>query len=100
MDMANTTEILQAIAEYVAKFGGPFSLWYAGIAADPQSRLFSEHGVDKHKDAWIYRLCDSSSDARAIETYLIQRGMKGGPGGGDNTTRSIYAYRMTASTRE
>jgi hypothetical protein len=70
----------------------------AGLCAICQVRLFQDNRLDRTKDAWIYRVCDSSIDARVIEEYLIKMGMKGGPGGGDSTTETVYAYRITQST--
>ena len=100
MAMTTGTEIIQEIAAYVQNCGGKYSEWYGGIATDSPKRLFNDHNVDKAKDMWIYRACASSDEARAIEDYFVQRGMKGGPGGGDSTTKSVYAYKITNSTRE
>jgi hypothetical protein len=99
-NMATKAEIIQAIAAHVQKCGGNYSQWYSGIAADPEKRLFNDHNVDKAKDAWIYRPCASSEEARTIEDHFVQQGMKGGPGGGDSTTKSVYAYKITNSTSE
>lgn len=98
--MATKAEIIQEIAAHVQKCGGTYAEWYGGIAADPEARLFNDHSVDKAKDAWIYRTCASSGEARAIEDYFFQKGMKGGSGGGDSTTKAVYAYKITTTTRE
>jgi hypothetical protein len=98
--MATKAEIIQAIAAHVQSCGGSYSEWYCGIAADAQERLFNDHSVDSKNGRWIYRQCANSADARAVEDYFVQRGMKGGPGGGDSTTTYVYAYRITSSTRE
>ena len=98
--MATKTEIIQQIVAYVQKQGGSYSQWYSGIASDANKRLFNDHNVDKDKDSWIYRHCASSDEARAVEDYFIQKGMKGGPGGGDLSTKSVYAYKITNSTKE
>lgn len=98
--MAAKADIIQQIAAHVQKCGGTYAQWYGGVASDPEARLFNDHGVDKGKDAWIYRTCASSEDARAIEEHFFQKGMKGGPGGGDWTTKSVYAYKITNTTRE
>jgi hypothetical protein len=98
--MATKAEVIQEIAAYVQKCGGSYSQWYSGIAADSQNRLFNDHNVDKANGTWIYRQCASSDEARAVEDYFVQRGMKGGPGGGDSTTKSVYTYKITNSTTE
>lgn len=73
---------------------------YAGIAADARDRLFNGHGVGEKTDVWIYEDAGTSQAARAIEQLLLQKGAKGGPGGGDGDTRFVYAYKITARTRE
>jgi hypothetical protein len=98
--MATKAEIIQEIAAHVQKCGGTYSAWYSGIAADAEKRLFNDHNVDKAKDAWIYRRCTTSDEARAAEDYFVQKGMKGGPGGGDSTTKDVYAYKITNLTTE
>ena len=40
------------------------------------------------------------NDVRAIEKHFIDKGTKGGPGGGDHNTQYIYAYLITPNTRE
>jgi hypothetical protein len=98
--MATNQQIAQEIASHVAACGGAYPGWYIGIAADPQQRLFGDHGVHRVNDSWITRPCASSNDARVIEQYFLGLGMKGGPGGGDHSTSHIYAYAITQTTRE
>lgn len=88
------------ITAHVQKSGGAYSRWYVGIATKPKERLFNDHAVDEAKGHWIFRPCGSSSEARKIEKYFIGQGMKGGDGGGDEATKTVYAYRITTSTRE
>ena len=91
-------EILADIANYV---GGEYrSDWYAGIAGDPRARLFKDHNVDEQRDRWIYRPADSVAVARIAERTLHEAGFDGAGGGGDDSTRSVYAYQKTATTRE
>lgn len=94
------TEIIADVTNYVRDCGGEYSDWYAGIAATPQDRLFNDHGVQEKGDSWIYRECSGSETARGIEEYFLDRGMDGGTGGGDATTKYVYAYRKSAHSRE
>lgn len=98
--MATKQDIIKAIADYVSEYGGKYSDWYGGVASDPRQRLFNDHSVDEKSGHWIYQGCASSDEARAVEDHFIAEGMKGGPGGGDANTKSVYAYRITSSTRE
>jgi hypothetical protein len=95
----NKASVINDIVKYVQKCGGAYSQWYCGVAAVPADRLFKDHSVDR-SGAWIYSPCASSDEARAIEDYFFRLGMKGGPGGGDFTTKTVYAYKITSSTRE
>lgn len=88
------------ITNYARGRGGRLADWYVGIAADRRERLFNGHRVKEQGDAWIYRRCRSCAEARAIEAHFLNSGMDGGPGGGDDTTRSVYAYRKTPATIE
>lgn len=98
--MATKAQIIQDISTYVTNGGGSYSQWYIGIAAVPRDRLFTDHNVSEKNDLWIHDTCSTSDEARAIEDYFVAKGMKGGPGGGDATTKSVYAYKITNSTKE
>lgn len=88
-------EIIIEIERYISNCGGTFSSWYVGIAADPRDRLFNDHSVDEMNDNWIFRTATSSSVARKIERYFIfTKGTKGGSGGGDENSKSVYAFKI------
>ncbi|MCI0627294.1 MAG: hypothetical protein L0387_37550 [Acidobacteria bacterium] len=88
------------IKTYVANNGGTYSLWYIGIATSPRQRLFNDHAVRENGDAWIYRQCANSNIARAVEKYFLAQGMKGGSGGGDDSSDCAYAYKIAGHTVE
>lgn len=88
------------IDSHIAKCGGAYRDWYCGIASDPRKRLFSDHGVDEKKDAWIFSDCGDESTARACERYFLSKGCKGAEGGGDWQTKYVYAYKITSHSRE
>lgn len=97
--MASETEIKQAIEGHMAKCGGTYREWYVGIAADPRDRLFNGHGVREKGDAWILRRAESAEVARRVERYFVKTlGTDGGPGGGDASTKAVYAYKKNAHT--
>ena len=98
--MASEEQIKQDIKAYIGKNGGVHREWYVGIASDPKQRLFTEHGVHENGDAWVYDWAPDSDAARRVEQYFIQTlGTAGGPGGGDSTTRSVYAYKRNSHTK-
>lgn len=92
-------KIVDDIIGYVRIRGGQHSDWYVGISNDAQSRLFNDHRVYEQTGAWIFRTAYSSQEARETELYLIQvLGFDGGPGGGNDLSKMIYAYRKTLLT--
>ena len=101
--MATTTksvqQIIREVEDYIAKCGGPYSRWYAGVAADPRDRLFNDHNVAENGDAWIIEDCGTDTAARQVEKYFLDRDCDGGAGGGDSSTRFFYAYKKSAHTR-
>ena len=71
---------------------------YVGIAKDPEKRLFNEHKVKRQGGIWIYCPANSSTCAREVEKTLTAQGADGGPGGGDDDTTYVYAYKKTTDT--
>ncbi len=92
--------IVSEMEAHMRECGGAYPAWYAGIASRPQGRLFVDHGVRKTLDSYIVKDCGSDTLARQVEQYFLERGCKGGPGGGDNLTRYVYVYRVAAHTSE
>jgi hypothetical protein len=96
----NKQQLIDDFDAYFKKIGKPYSSWYAGIAADREKRLFNDHNVDKENGSWIHAPADTADVAREVEKILHGAGCKGGPGGGDYSTKGIYAYVITAQTVE
>ena len=93
-------QIIKAITDYIF-VKCDIKKWnevYVGIAKDPEKRLFNEHKVKKQGVIWIYCPANSSTCAREVEKTLIAQGADGGPGGGDDDTTSVYAYKKTPDT--
>ena len=93
--------VVSDIVSYIQESGGDFSSWYVGIADDARSRLFKEHNVDEASGLWIFdnaitENCARNAERRIIEDHRTQ-GIVGGAG---YTTTSVYAYKITASTRQ
>jgi hypothetical protein len=99
--MYTNQQIVADLLAHMRLCGGLMRDWYVGIAADARDRLFSGHGVKQVTDSWIFRLAHSHLDARAVEEYFHKTiGTRGGPGGGDASTCSVYAYRIAPHTTE
>lgn len=84
----------------MGQHGTRYEQFYVGIATDPVNRLTNEHGVDNAVPNiyWNYPL--QTEIVRAIEKHFLDKGCKGGPGGGDQNTNYIYAYLVTSKTKE
>lgn len=93
-------EAIAAVEEHRVSRGGNRSAWYAGIAKDPEQRLFNDHNVDKGKGHWRWLRCIDEDHARTAEAALLDAGYQGGPGGGNHLTKYVYAYRITSATVE
>ncbi len=93
---------MNTINKILAKIGAEGNRsWYVGITDNPERRLFGEHNVDKSlSSCWFYENVFSEMEARGIEKHLINvYQFKGGTGGGFCPTY-VYAYRITATTRQ
>lgn len=75
------------------------SSWYVGITCDPDQCLFEDHNVDKRSlSEWLCVKALNSDAARVAEQALIDLGYDGGTGGGDDSSRFVYAFHKTSST--
>lgn len=89
----------EIIADITACFKGvAYKNCYVGITSDVQGRLFGDHNVSKADRHRIYRTASSNSVARDIEQHFLDAGMDGGRGGGDTTSKIVYAYKKTSRT--
>lgn len=95
------SSVVNDIVGYIGKTNTPPAEWYVGIAEDPQSRVFKEHGVNKDVDYWIFRECFTAGAARRVEQYfIVYYQTDGGSGGGSDASRFVYAYKKERHTRE
>lgn len=92
-------EIIGSIKTFIAERGGQWADWYVGITKDIACRLFRDHRVSVHENTWIWCEAANSESARAVEIHFLILGCDGGPGGGDATSKFIYAYQRTSQTR-
>jgi hypothetical protein len=92
-------QIVKDVLTHAAK-AGPYTRWYAGIASNPRTRLFSDHKVHEENDWWIIREATNESTARVAENSLHANGFDGAGGGGSKSTIYVYAYRKSAHTVE
>lgn len=94
-------EIIKRFDEHLGKSGKRYySEFYVGISQDAPKRLFEQHHVDKDNSWWIYATAESHEIARKVEKHYLDLGMRGGPGGGDESSKMVYCYVVTPTTSE
>jgi len=93
-------QLISEVLAYIRNNGGRYQEWYAGITSDPQERMFTAHGVRKDGDSWIFRDAGHETTARDAEKHLLSLGMLGDTGGGDYSTKYVYAYKVRPHTSE
>ncbi len=76
------------------------SVWYVGITADIEQRLFGYHKVPRKNHWFIYRKALTHHSARNIESKYHEAGCRGSHGGGDDTSVYVYAYVISPQTVE
>ena len=93
-------KIISEFEAFMGKQGKYYHQFYVGIASDPNDRLTNGHNIDNTIPCIWSTSPMHHNDVRAIEKHFIDKGTKGGPGGGDHNTQYIYAYLITPNTRE
>lgn len=93
--------ILAEFNDHLAKSGRRYySDFYIGITDDVVRRMFGEHNVVKEKSWWIYRTAFTSDEARKVEKYFLEKGMRGDTGGGSDSSKIVYCYAVSPTTVE
>ena len=93
-------QIISDFEKFAGKHGTHYHQFYIGVASDAKDRLTNGHNVD-YTIPHIYSTNPLHTDiVRTIEKHFLNKGAKGGPGGGDNNTRYIYMYLVGPKTRE
>ena len=90
----------QQISSHIAKSGIQLSRWYVGIAEDPDNRLFTEHNVPRDNYWWIYRELATKEAAAEVEKFFLDKGARGGGGGGTDKSVFAYAFVIGSNTKE
>lgn len=76
------------IKTFISKKVQRYADWTIGITENPKKRK-SEHGKP---GKWHQRRASSELVARRIEKHFIDKGMKGGTGGG-NDPKYVYIFK-------
>ena len=99
--MAKTAaEIIDELNDHLTVWGEDYPSCYIGITKDPVDRLFNQHNVDEIYGLWYYEKAISNEEARKVEELLIDLGMQGGHGGGDEDSVYVYCYLIARHTKQ
>ena len=98
--MVSKQVLASQIAIHVRERGNVYKDWYIGIAADPESALFTDHTVKEDGDEWIFNACATASDAREVAECFIKDDMKGDIASNDPSAVWEYAYKISSTTKQ
>jgi hypothetical protein len=91
--MASKATIIAAIDARVSATNTKYSSWRIGITHDlAERKKYWGETKNKNVGCWTSWEADSLSDARAIESHFIAKGMDGGEGGDMSPYRTAYVY--------
>lgn len=93
-------QIILDFEAFIDKNGKYYRQFYVGITNDLNNRLVNGHNVDDTVPCIWSTNPLHTNIIRAIEKYFLDKGTKGGPGGGDESAQYVYAYLITPKTRE
>jgi hypothetical protein len=68
-----------------------YSIWTIGITDDLERRKTEHDNEGKNTRYWNGWKADSETIARNVEKHFLDKGMKGGTGGGDHPT-FVYIF--------
>jgi hypothetical protein len=92
--------VISALEQFAGANGKFYNEFYIGIAGDPVDRLINGHGVNSSIPHIYWKYPFHTDITRSIEKFFLNKGTKGGDGGGDEETCYIYMYKITPNTRE
>ena len=82
-------EIANAIAKLVDHSGYSYERWTVGVTDNPSRRRNDHKQGGRNVSWWDHWDADTEEDARAVERYFLNKGMRGGTGG---SGRADYVY--------
>lgn len=92
--------VINEFENHMGQYAQTYGEFYCGIASDPKQRVYNDHNVDSHDPTVMIKSCNSSQTARDIEKYFLDKGCKGGDGGGNWQTTYVYVYKINPNTRQ
>jgi hypothetical protein len=93
-------QIKYEILAYIKEFGGDFSEWYVGIAADPKHEMFETHSVNENDDIWLYKQALTYRACKTIQDYFLDKLKTDGRSvtDGNEDTDCVFLYKKSSRT--
>ena len=93
-------QIKYEILAYIKEFGGDFSDWYVGVAADPKGTMFNQHSVHEDDDIWLYKQALTFTACKTVQQYFLDILNTDGKliSEGDEDTDCVYLYKKSERT--
>jgi hypothetical protein len=90
--MATKASIMAAITTKASAYSS-YSVWRIGLTHDlAERKAYWRDTENQPTGLWSSWQTDSLSDAQDIESYFINKGMKGGTGGNLSAYKTVYVY--------
>jgi hypothetical protein len=86
----NKKELIDAIVKKRGRKS--HGVWTIGITNDPKRRKKEHENDGKDITNWKDWLADSSKTAREVESYFVEKGMKGGTREPVETPTYVYVF--------
>ena len=86
----NKRELINAIEKKRGRTS--YGVWTIGITNDPKRRKKEHENDGEDVTYWKDWLADSLKIAREVESYFLEKGMKGGTGGPVETPTYVYVF--------
>lgn len=83
----NKADLIKTIDEKIGNTSR--SIWTVGITDEPETRKAQHQNEGKSVKYWTHWPTDSESEAREVEQHFLEKGMRGGAGGGG---KAAYVY--------
>ncbi len=83
------------LISYVKEFGGDFSEWSIGVAADAAKALFEINKVDPVRDIWLWKPALSPAAAALVRDWMTGRQQANAVAGDGAPGASVFIFKKT-----
>ncbi|MEA2563504.1 MAG: hypothetical protein QOH06_5008 [Acidobacteriota bacterium] len=92
--------VAEQMENFIEDWGGDYWNWCCGVALDLEDRLFMDHLVDRRIGLYVHGDAGSDVAAKQVIEFLAAKGCMPTAKQEESGSRLVYAYRITATTRQ